>query len=84
MNNEKLILEIIEGNEIIIKKFKSLLDLSKNYPTIPYHSLRGLYLSHIKEEKTKKKVNLRKCNSLLSKKFKIYDNPEYLQRFEIL
>lgn len=82
MNSEKLILEIIEKDNIIIKKYKSLLELSRDFPNIPYHNLRGIYLNKIKENKTGIKGKLRIVNNILNNKFKIYDNPEYLNRFK--
>ena len=59
MNNQKLILEIIEKDNIIIKKYKSLLELSRDYTNIPYHKLRGIYLNKMKEDKTGVKGKLR-------------------------
>ena len=82
MNNQKLILEIIEKDSIIIKKYKSLLDLSKDYPSIPYHNLRGIYLNRLKETETGKKGKLRIVNNMLNDRFQIYDNPDYLNRFK--
>ena len=50
MNNEKIILEIIDNDQqIVIKKFKSILNLSKAYPHIPYNNLRMIYLDNKKE-----------------------------------
>ena len=44
MNNEKIILEIIDiNNEIVIKKYKSILQVSKEYTNITYYNLRRMY-----------------------------------------
>ena len=83
MNSEKLILEIIEENNIIIiKKYKSLLELSRDYPDIPYHNLRGIYLNKMKEDISGVKGKLRIVNNILNNRYKIYDNPDYLNRFK--
>ena len=75
MNNEKIILEIIDiNNEILIKKYKSILQVSKEYPNIPYYNLRRMYLNEKKQLKNK----TGQINKLISNNFKIYDNPEYI------
>ena len=38
--NEKIIFEIKEDDLITIKKYKSILEISKDFPNIPYHNLR--------------------------------------------
>ena len=84
MNNEKIILEIIDNDQqIVIKKFKSILNLSKAYPHIPYNNLRMIYLDNKKEVQFNIITKSRSPNQLLKNKFKIYDNPEYLDRFII-
>ena len=84
MNNEKIILEIIDNDkQIIIKKFKSILNISKAYPSIPYNNLRMLYLDNKKEVELNIIIKSRTVNQLLKSRFKIYDNPEYLDRFII-
>ena len=80
----KIILEINENDKIIIKKYKSLLELSKDYPSIPYHNLRGIYLNRLKESETGKKGKLRIVNNMLNERFKIFDDPDYLNRFKQL
>ena len=75
MNNEKIILEILDNNnEIIIKIYKSVLQVSKDYPKIPYYSLRTVYLNH-KKQLTNKTEN---TNKVIKHNFRIYDNPEFL------
>ena len=75
MNNEKIILEIIDiNNEIVIKKYKSILQVSKEYIHIPYYSLRRIYLHQKKQLKNK----TGQINKVIQNNFKIYDNPEYL------
>ena len=84
MNNEKIILEIIDNDQqMIIKKYKSILNLSKAYPNIPYDNLRMIYLDKKREVQLNIKTKRRDANQLLKNRFKIYDNPEYLQRFII-
>ena len=75
MNNEKIILEIIDiNNEILIKKYKSIMQISNEYPNIPYYNLRRMYLN----EKKKLKNKTGQINKRIQNNFKIYDNPEYL------
>ena len=84
MNNEKIIVEFIDNNDqLIIKKYKSILNLSKAYPNIPYNNLRMIYLDNKKEVQFNIITKSRSPNQLLKNKFKIYDNPEYLDRFII-
>ena len=84
MNNEKIIVEFIDNNDqLIIKKYKSILNLSKAYPNIPYNNLRMIYLDYKKEVNFNIVTKSRSPNQLLKNKFKIYDNPEYLDRFII-
>ena len=74
MNNEKIILEIIDiNNEIVIKKYKSILQVSKEYTHIPYYNLRRMYLNEKKQLKNKSG----QINKVIQNNFKIYDNPEY-------
>ena len=75
MNNEKIILEIIDiNNEIVIKKYKSVLELSKEYNQIPYYNLRRIYLNGKKQLKNK----TGQINKKIQNNFKIYDNPEFI------
>ena len=75
MNNEKIILEIIDiNNEILIKKYKSILQVSKEYPNIPYYNLRRMYLNEKKQLKNK----TGQINKKIQNNFKIYDNPEFI------
>jgi hypothetical protein len=74
---ERITLEIIENNKTIIKNYKSLSELHRDYPKIPYHNLRYIYLENKKEKSTK----FRKANGILNDKFKIYDNVDYINRF---
>ena len=84
MNNEKIILEIIDNDQqIMINKYKSIVNLSKAYPNIPYNNLRMIYLDNKKEVELNIRTKSRSPNQLLKNKFKIYDNPEYLDRFII-
>ena len=84
MKYEKIILEIIDNDkQILIKKYKSLLNMSKDYPNIPYNNIRMVYLDYKKELKTDIKTKSRTVKQLIKNKFKIYDNPEYLERFII-
>ena len=79
--NEKIIFEIKEDDLITIKKYKSILEISKDFPNIPYHNLRGLYKYGIKksiQEQTGKTAKLRIVNAMLNKKYKVYDNPIYI------
>ena len=79
--NEKIIFEIKEDDLITIKKYKSILEISKDFPNIPYHNLRGLYKYGIKlstQEKTGKKAKLCIVNAMLNNKYKVYDNPIYI------
>ena len=75
MNNEKIILEIIDiNNEIVIKKYKSVMQISNEYPNIPYYNLRRMYLN----EKKKLKNKTGQINKRIQNNFKIYDNPEFI------
>ena len=81
LSNEKIIFEIKEDDLITIKKYKSILEISKDFPNIPYHNLRGLYKYGINlstQEKTGKTAKLRIVNAMLNKKYKVYDNPIYI------
>ena len=65
MNRERIILEIIDNNEqIIIKKYKSIWNTSKEYP----NNLRMIYLDNKKEVQTNLKTKSRDANQLLKKK----------------
>ena len=57
--------------------------MSKDYPNIPYNNIRMVYLDYKKELKTDIKTKSRTVKQLIKNKFKIYDNPEYLERFII-
>ena len=75
MNNEKIILEIIDSNnEIVIKKYKSVMQISTEYPNIPYYNLRRMYLNEKKQLKNK----TGKIKKTIQNNFKIYDNPEFV------
>ena len=74
MNNEKIILGILDNNNEIMKKYKSVLQLSKDYPKIPYYGLRTVYLYH-KKQLANKTEN---TNKAIKHNFKIYDNLEFL------
>ena len=75
MNNEKIILEIIDiNNEIVIKKYKSVMQISTEYPNIPYYNLRRMYLNEKKQLKNK----TGKIKKTIQNNFKIYDNPEFV------
>ena len=75
MNNEKIILEIIDiNNEIVIKKYKSVMQISTEYPNIPYYNLRRMYLNEKKQLKNK----TGKIKKTIQNNFKIYDNPEFI------
>ena len=75
MNNEKIILEIIDiNNEILIKKYKSVMQISTEYPNIPYYNLRRMYLNEKKQLKNK----TGKIKKTIQNNFKIYDNPEFV------
>ena len=75
--DEKIILEIIDiNNEILIKKYKSIMQISNEYPNIPYYNLRRMYLNE--KKKLKNKTGQIKINKMIKNNFKIYDNPEYI------
>ena len=75
MNNEKIIIEIIDiNNEIVIKKYKSVMQISTEYPNIPYYNLRRMYLNEKKQLKNK----TGKIKKTIQNNFKIYDNPEFV------
>ena len=76
--NEKIIFEIKEDDLITIKKYKSILEISKDFPNIPYHNLRGLYKYGINLNTPGKIAKLRIVNAMLYKKYKVYDNPIYI------
>ena len=76
--NEKIIFEIKEDDLITIKKYKSILEISKDFPNIPYHNLRGLYKYGINLSTPGKTAKLRIVNAMLNKKYKVYDNPIYI------
>ena len=81
LSNEKIIFEIKEDDFIILKKYNSILEITADFPNIPYHNLRGLYKYGIKksiEQKTGKTAKLRIVNKMLSEKYKIYDNPSHI------
>lgn len=79
----KIILEINENNVITYKKYESVLKISKDplYNFASYDNWRALYLGHKKQLKTGNPVKYRDGNLILSKKYKVYDNVEYLNRF---
>jgi acid phosphatase class B len=66
----KFILEIIESGEIL--HFKSMREIADKLG-IDYHAARGLYIYN-----TKGKKHLHAITKSLSQKYKIYDDPEYL------
>jgi acid phosphatase class B len=66
----KFILEIIETGEIL--KFKTMREIAEHLG-IDYHAARGLYIYN-----TKGKKHLHAITKGLSQKYKIYDDPEYL------
>ena len=70
MNKLKLIIISNESQEI--KKYKSLKLIERDYPNIPYHSLREIYL-YSTNKKTRK---LHGFNLKLSEKMKIVDDDE--------
>ena len=70
MNKLKLIL--ISKDKQEIKKYKSLKLIERDYPNIPYHSLREIYLFST-NRKTRK---LHGFNLKLSEKMKILDGDE--------
>ena len=80
--NEKIIFEIKEDDDLItIKKYKSIFEISKDFPNIPYHNLRGLYIygNNLRTQaQTGKTAKLRIVNAMLNKKYKVYDNPIYI------
>ena len=79
LSNKKIIFVIKEDDLITIKKYKSILEISKDFPNIPYHNLRGLYNIKLStQEKTGKKAKLRIVNAMLNNKYKVYDNPIYI------
>jgi len=57
-----------------IKKYKSLKSIEKDYPAIPYHSLREIYLYSTQ----KKMRKLHGYNLKLYEKFRIFDDNEII------
>ena len=70
MNKLKLIL--ISKDKQEIKKYKSLKLIERDYPNIPYHSLREIYL-YSTNRKTRK---LHGFNLRLAEQMKIIDDDE--------
>jgi hypothetical protein len=70
MNKLKLI--IFNSDKQEIKKYKSLKLIERDYPTIPYHSLREIYLFSTNRKNRK----LHGFNLKLSEKMKIVDDEE--------
>jgi hypothetical protein len=71
MNKLKLILTNNGKQEI--KHYKSLKLIERDYPTIPYHSLREIYLYST----NKKNRKLHGFNLKLSEQMKIIDDDEF-------
>lgn len=81
----KIILEINDNGNITYKHYESVLKIFKDplYNNVPYDNWRALYLGNKKEIKTGKKIKYRDGNAQLCLKYKVYDNPEYINRFII-
>ena len=50
------------------------MQISNEYPNIPYYNLRRMYLN----EKKKLKNKTGQINKRIQNNFKIYDNPEFI------
>ena len=81
----KIILEVNDNGNISYKHYESVLKIFKDplYNNVPYDNWRALLLGGRKQKLTSKPIKYRDGNAQLCLKFKVYDNPDYLNRFII-